>query len=224
MRVQSLTIPMNRRSAGLEGPVRMKTLAIALLWVTVAVSESAAAPPLLLQYPTLSRDSIAFNFANEIWIVPREGGAAQRLVTGQGLNAGAFFSPDGSLIAYTGVYDENPDVYVVPARGGEPKRLTFHPGFDRAWGWTPDGKSILFVSERETYRDLLQLYTVPLEGGFPTQIPLPSSYDASFSPDGSKLAYVPYQQWQPAWKRYRGGQTDLPALTGPGSRLVYAAL
>ena len=29
----------------------------------------------------------------------------------------------------------------------------------------------------------------------------------SFSPDGSKLAYVPTDQWQRAWKRYRGGQT-----------------
>ena len=187
--------------------MRMKTLAIALLWATAAVSESAAAPPLLLQFPTVSRDTIAFNFANEIWTVPREGGAARRLVTGQGFNAGPFFSPDGTLIAYSGVYDENSDVYVVPARGGEPKRLTFHPGYDEVWGWTPDGKSILFVSERKTYRDLLQLYTVSVEGGFPTQIPLPSSYDASFSPDGSKLAYVPFQQWQPAWKRYRGGQT-----------------
>ncbi len=198
---------MDRRSAGLEGSVKMKTLAIVLLWVASAVSESAAAPPLLLQYPTLSRDTIAFTFADEIWTVPREGGAARRLVTGQGFNTAPVFSPDGTLITFTGTYDENTDVYVVPARGGEPKRLTFHPGYDEALGWAPDGRSVLFVSEQKTYRDLMQLYTVPLEGGFPTQIPLPSSYEASYSPDGSKLAYIPFHQSQPAWKRYRGGQT-----------------
>src|SRR5438445_515739 len=31
--------------------------------------------------------------------------------------------------------------------------------------------------------------------------------DPAFSPDSSRLAYVPTVQWQRAWKRYRGGQT-----------------
>ena len=37
-----------------------------------------------------------------------------------------------------------------------------------------------------------QLYTVPVEGGFPTQVPLPIAEDATFSPDGTHLAYVPH--------------------------------
>jgi hypothetical protein len=45
-------------------------LAIALQWVAAAASESAATPPLLLQYTTLSWDTIAFNLANENWTVP----------------------------------------------------------------------------------------------------------------------------------------------------------
>ena len=36
---------------------------------------------------------------------------------------------------------------------------------------------------------------------------LPIASEGSYSPDGSRLAYVPLQQWQRAWKRYRGGQT-----------------
>jgi tricorn protease len=31
--------------------------------------------------------------------------------------------------------------------------------------------------------------------------------EGAYSPDGSKLAYVPVFHWQAAWKRYRGGQT-----------------
>jgi tricorn protease len=184
----------------------MKTLA-ALLLAAAGTAPALAAPPLLLQRPSLSREAIAFDFAGEIWTVPREGGTARRLVAGQGRNTRPVFSPDGSLIAYTGTYDENPDVYVVPAAGGQPTRLTHHPGADEPIGWTPDGKAVLFRSERKTYRDHLQLYTVPVTGGSPTELPLPSGHQAAYSPDGSHLAYVPYFQWQPAWKHYRGGQT-----------------
>lgn len=96
----------------------MKTLVIVLLCIVSAGSAFAATSPLLLQHPTLSRDGIAFDFAGEIWTVPREGGAARRLVAGQGRNSSPVFSPDGSQIAFTGTYDENADVYVVPATGG----------------------------------------------------------------------------------------------------------
>jgi tricorn protease len=52
-----------------------------------------------------------------------------------------------------------------------------------------------------------QLYTVPVEGGFPTQLPIAIGAEAAYSPDGSHLAYVPHIQWEAAWKRYHGGQT-----------------
>src|SRR5207249_3363166 len=117
---------------------------------------------------------IAFGHAGQLWIVGRDGGQARRLVTGQQRNFHPVFSPDGTQIAFTGVFDGNPDVYVVPAAGGEPRRLTFHTGFDAAIGWTPDGTRVLFASERTTQRDLPQLFTVPLTGGLPEAIPLPS--------------------------------------------------
>jgi tricorn protease len=194
----------NRSSKVLEEPMPRSAVALAVLALAAA---PAPAPPLLLQHPSLSRDAIAFDHGGEIWTVSREGGTARRLVTGQGRNARPVFSPDGSWIAYSGTYDENVDVYVVPAGGGEPRRLTHHPGPDEPLGWTPDGKAVLFRSVRKTYRDLAQLYTVPLTGGFPTELPLPSGDQATYSPDGMRLAYVPHPQWQPAWKHYRGGQT-----------------
>ena len=162
----------------------------------------------LLQHPTLSRTQIAFDFAGEIWIVGRQGGEARRLVTGQLRNRRPVFSPDGSQIAFTGVYDGNPDVYVVPAAGGEPRRLTHHPSADEAVGWSPDGARVLFRSWRSTPRDLSQLFTVSALGGFPEPLPLPSGYDASFSPDGRRVAFTPFEQWQPEWKQYHGGQTS----------------
>src|SRR4051812_27131868 len=105
----------------------MKTTVLVLLSLALGGELSAAPAPLMLQHPSLSRDAIAFDYAGEIWTVPRAGGDARRLVAGQGRNSGPVFSPDGSLIAYVGTYDENGDVYVAPAAGGQPTRLTYHP-------------------------------------------------------------------------------------------------
>ena len=103
---------------------------------------------LLLQKPTLSRTHIVFVHAGDLWSVPREGGDARRLTMGAGVEDNPVFSPDGSLIAFTGEYDGNVDVFVMPATGGVPKRLTWHPAPDSVLGLTPDGKRILFSSPR----------------------------------------------------------------------------
>jgi tricorn protease len=162
--------------------------------------------PLLMRMPTLSRTQIVFVYAGDLWIVNREGGEANRLTTGVGVEATPLFSPDGTTVAFTGEYDGNVDIYTVPATGGVPKRLTFYPGQDRLAGWTPDGKSVIFVSDRDSNSNrYARLFTMPLNGVFPAELPLPMGYEGSYSPDGTKLAYVPLPRGFNAWKRYRGG-------------------
>lgn len=163
--------------------------------------------PLLMRAPTLSKTQIVFQFAGDLWSVPREGGSAIRITNSPGTERNPHFSPDGTQIAFSGQYDGNTDVYVMPAKGGIPKRLTYHPGVDYVAGWTPDGKSVVFVSAMVSGTDLPRLFTVPAEGGNVKALPFPSGSEAAFSPDSSRIAYVPSIQWQAAWKRYRGGQT-----------------
>ena len=180
---------------------------LALFSAQLAWSAPANDQPLLLRHPTISRTQIVFTYASDLWSVGREGGAAVRLTTGVGVETDPIFSPDGSQIAFTGEYDGNIDVFVIPAAGGTPRRLTWHPAADRAVGWTPDGKQILFSSGRNSYSGFSRLFTVPVEGGPEIQLPLDRAVEGSYSPDGARLAYVPIDKWQRAWKRYRGGQT-----------------
>ncbi|HYL64510.1 MAG TPA: PDZ domain-containing protein [Candidatus Methylomirabilis sp.] len=184
-------------------------LATLLVGLLCAPARTAAAPeqsPLLVQDPTMNKTQIVFVYGGYLWSAPREGGEARQLTTG-GHEFGPRFSPDGKWIAFTGQYDGNVDVFVMPADGGEPKRLTWHPDADIVKGWTPDSKKILFTSAREVYADFDRLYTVPVEGGVPEALPMWRGEAASYSPDATRIAYVPNQKWQRAWKRYHGGQT-----------------
>lgn len=178
------------------------------VWLAFAgIVFAAEDAPLLLQSPTLSRTDITFVYGGYLWSVPREGGDARQLTT-DGHESSPIYSPDGRWIAFAGEYDGNRDVYVIPAEGGTPRRLTWHPAADIPVSWTPDGKRVLFISDREAYADFTRLYTVPVEGGPAEVLPMWRGYEAWFSPDASRIAYVPNIQWQgTSWKRYRGGQT-----------------
>jgi tricorn protease len=162
---------------------------------------------LLMHSPTLSADTIAFVTGGDLWTVARAGGEARRLTATGGAESDPAFSPDGRRIAYSSDVGGNVDVYVLPATGGEPRRLTWHPGADHVVGWTPDGADVLFRSDRDSGVGADRLWTVPAEGGWPRPLPLPEAWRGSYSPDGRRFAYMPFQRLQMAWKRYRGGET-----------------
>jgi len=192
----------------LRGMFALAVFFLSLVSLFLLTTFAQSEPPLLLRAPTVSKTQIVFNYGGNLWIVSREGGDARRLTSGVGVETVPSFSQDGTMIAFTGEYDGNRDVYVVAASGGVPRRLTFHPADEFVLDWTPDGKNILFNSWGSSFRHFEeQLYTVPVEGGFPTKLPIPIGEEAKFSPDGTHLAYLPHLQWQGAWKRYHGGQT-----------------
>lgn len=167
---------------------------------------AAANETRLMRYPDVSKDSIVFDYAGDLWTAPRNGGTARKLTNHPGDELFPKFSPDGKWIAFTGEYDGNADVYVIPAEGGEPRRLTFHPGGDTVLGWTPDGKKVLFRSARISQPpSFTRLFTVPVEGGQAEVLAVPRASLASLSPDGNRVAFNSTSQENRTWKRYRGG-------------------
>lgn len=187
------------------------TLSGALLACGSLVSAQNAAR--LLRQPTISQTSIVFVYGGDLWSVPRAGGQARRLTANPSVKRFPHFSPDGKQIAFSGNYDGNTDVYTIPAEGGEPKRLTYHPFPDNVLGWTPDGKSVLFRSIRSSFSPRFQkLFTVPTKGGLEKELPLPEGGLASFSPDGTKLAYNRIERENATWKRYRGGEQSYVSI------------
>jgi tricorn protease len=189
-------------------PMRLRVFFIALCIVAIFISVVAAEDTRLVRQPAVSETHIAFVYAGDLWIVDRSGGQARRLTTSEGTEILPWFSPDGKWIAFSGQYDGNMDVFVIPVEGGEPRRLTYHPGFDLARGWSNDGKSVVFSSGRAGAPiGYPQLWTVPVDGGFPQALPLPAAHKGVFSPDGQRLAYVPHAEAFAVWRHYRGGRT-----------------
>ena len=161
----------------------------------------------MMAQPAISKDNIAFVYAEDLWISKIDGSNPVRLTVDEGIESDPMFSPDGSIIAFSAQYDGNTDVFTIPVNGGVPKRLTWHPGNDIVRGFSPDGANVLFTSPRSSFTGAyLQFYLVPVAGGIPVQIDIPAGYSASFSPDGKSLAYTPVSPAYQQWKNYRGGR------------------
>jgi tricorn protease len=179
----------------------------ALLLAACIATPSAAAQTRMLRSPSVSSTAITFAYANNIWIVPRAGGAARRLTSFGGQTQNPYLSPDGKWVAFSAEYSGNTNVYLVPADGGQPKRLTWHPGEDLVEGWTPDGKRIVFSSGRDNApTGSPRFFTVPLEGGVVQAMPMPRANQGKISPDGKRVAYRMNISWDEERRNYRGGQ------------------
>ncbi|MDQ3069985.1 MAG: PDZ domain-containing protein [Acidobacteriota bacterium] len=160
----------------------------------------------MLAQPALSATHVAFVYGGDLWVAGLDGGTARRLTSDEGNESNPTFSADGRTLAFSAQYDGNIDVYTVPVDGGIPVRLTYHPGQDIVQSFTPDGKAVLFTSPRHVFTGrYTQLFTVPVEGGLETQLPIPNASQAAYSPDGRKIVYNPLAPSFMQWKSYRGG-------------------
>ncbi len=184
---------------------RLCCFSLTFLLFPLAHSQSSM-DALMLRFPDVSDSDIVFVYAEDIWIVSKQGGIARRLSSAKGMETFPKFSPDGQQIAFSGNYDGNTDVYVMSAKGGSAKRLTHHPGDERMIDWYPDGQHILFASGMESYSNRFnQFYKQSIVGGMPQKLPLAYAEFGSFNPAGNKLAYQYLNNEFRTWKRYQGG-------------------
>ena len=183
-------------------------LAALLLVPAVAQAEgpSDQDETLLLQTPTASEKHVVFVYANDLWVVGRDGGTARRLTSHPGREAHPRLSPDGSMVAFSGEYEGNSDVYVMPVEGGAPRRVTWHPGADYMRCWHPDGKHVLVLSDRQSGAPVRKLFKASIDGGNPVALDIPRASHATYNGTGDRIIYTPIGDAFRTWKRYRGGR------------------
>jgi tricorn protease-like protein/C-terminal processing protease CtpA/Prc len=163
--------------------------------------------PGMFRFPDVSKDSIVFVYANDLWIVDKKGGTARPLASPPGQETFPKFNDDGSSVAFIGNYEGDRDLYTVSISGGVPYRVTHHPGNERLNDWTSEGLLFSFNALAGNPAQQ-QLFTVSPDGGMPEELPVPYGAVGSISDDGEWLAYTPNSRDFRTWKRYRGGLAD----------------
>src|ERR1051325_2382384 len=165
---------------------------VLLTVVALLLPVLAQAQVKLLRYPTYSKGKVAFTYLGDVWVANENGTDVQRLTINKARDQFPRFSPDGQWIAFSSNRAGNYDVYLVPVSGGEPRQLTFHSADDHVVGWSPDGKRIVFSSTRGNgpFPSVATLWEVPIEGGIERAFEPNWGAYASYSPDGTKLAFT----------------------------------
>jgi tricorn protease len=189
-----------------------------LLIYAFLLASGAFADIKLPRHPTYSNGRVAFSYLGDIWIVKDDGTNILRLTDNKARDIYPRFSPDGQWLAFSSNRDGNYDVFVVAAAGGKPKQLTFHSADDNVVGWSPDGKKVLFSSVRAkgAFPTVATLFEISVDGGVEQPLPMDWGASASYSPDGTKLAFMRHPS---VWSRkhYRGAfAADLWVMDVPG--------
>jgi Tol biopolymer transport system component len=139
--------------------------------------------------------------------------------SGQDLDFGPAFSPDGSTVAFVrsilaGMVS---DLYVIPVAGGTPKRVTFdHRTIYGQASWTPDGRELVYTSDLGGLRSL---WRVSISGGTPQRVAGvgTGAECPSVSPQGHQLVY------QQVFTRFYTGRLNLKDethLQGPSIKVI----
>ena len=185
----------------------LSALVVALFLSSVAVAREAR----LVRYPHYHNGRIVFSYLGDVWTATENGDNVQRLTVNRARDVYARFSPDGKWIAFSSDRNGNLDVFLIPSEGGQAKQITSHSADDAVLGWAPDSRAVLFSSNRgEDFA--AQLYLVSIDGGLPWKAGTDMGVQASYSPDGKRLAYNPKSQsyWR---KFYRGSlQSDVVVM------------
>jgi hypothetical protein len=139
----------------------------------------------------------------DIYTIPAAGGEEKQLTTAKGLDDGPEYSPDGKYIYFNSVRTGHMQIWRMLADGSEQEQVTFGEENDWFPHLSPDGQQMVFISfeasvagHPENKDVMLRMMSLKdkkitvlakLFGGQGT-INVPS-----WSPDGSKFAFVSYQ-------------------------------
>ena len=174
------------------------------------------------RFPHLHGDLVTFVAEDDVWIAPLVGGRAWRVSALQLPARNPRFTPDGKRLVWTVVQGTAPEVVTADVDGGGYRQLSyFGHATTKVKGFTPDGDVLVTSAFRQADSRLTHAYSLPLAGGWATELPLGPVESVAFGSvvgDERPVVLSSVLSREPAlWKRYRGGAAGKLWIDGDGN-------
>jgi serine/threonine protein kinase len=217
----------------------------ALTWVDRSGRElGRIGEPAVIANPTLSPDDsrVAVDISDlrannvDVWLLSTNGASNARFTFDPVEEVDGVWSPDGSVLAYRGVYAAGVAMFIKRASGLEKEKPILRGQVQDDVlpnSWSRDSQQLV-CTDQSTTRTYLML--LPVAGGTPVPL-LSGKYNQTngqISPDGKWLAYASDEtgNWEVyvtsfpgvagKWQVSRGGGTE-PRWRGDGKEIFYIA-
>ena len=135
-----------------------------------------------------------------LWVMNADGSGVTQLRAkgedGCSMQGHGEWSPDGTRIAMFGSAGAALEVFVTDANGKNPVQYTNRGGVNTDVSWSPDGTKLLFngcpsaISCAPGSYEIYVMSATPLAAATRVTSDGLADYDAYFSPDGSKIAWL----------------------------------
>jgi hypothetical protein len=137
--------------------------------------------------PTFSPDGqrVAYVKLGDLYsILSNTAGFEQHLTSSAATDADPAYSPDGTKIAFASNSGGTYDIWALNLFTAALVQVTSAAGDERSPTWSPSGLTIVYSSSTNGH-----LFAVPSGGGSPTDLGVAGT-DPSYSPDGTKIAFI----------------------------------
>lgn len=184
-----------------------------LLLIGSAAAEVIVTASSDLTADVLPKDGrIAVALLGNIWLLPANGGPAERLTDGLATASQPRWSPDGTKILYQVQSTDSHSLWVLDVASRAQSRLSNELSFDQDGAWHPDGERVVFsAASSETGFDL---WEIDIPTGLRWRISKHSSDEiqAVWSKNGRHLAYIRKDQDGYALVLRRRGEPEVDLL------------
>lgn len=168
----------------------MKKLILVLCFSFALLSLTFADNPKLIQHGAISPDGSQFVFVYnfDLWLCSTQGGTAYPITYHPAKDFGPVWSDDGKFIYFSSNRDDNRNTYRIQFPNGEPVQITKSNRNASPSSFHNNILLLNYYKSPESWGEIFQMVVSTLNA--PVQNGWDGGYQAVFSPNGEKIAYM----------------------------------